>query len=191
MTLRPRFLAGNYGNGIQGLKTSLPGYDVTVLADDNNVERRSFNSEWPQLARLKIAGFAAGVWTQQQWRDQASFNPVTGQYQFSRSWSAWAMRTPIQVATGLTYMPVWEERLYEPALSKVYDDYVYPNVTSTTASYSGARSYFSGPGLSPANTIWFEPFSNVAITGQTHTTPDGYPAIAAVASNFDADGPAP
>lgn len=186
----PGFYAGPYGNGLYGLKTSIAPYNVKDVADDHDVERRSFNSNWPNVALFKLAGFAAGIWTTRRYQLQTALNPVTGLYQYRSSTSAWVLETPIQVATGLNYMPVWEERLYDPALARVYDDYVYGNTPATTVSFSGARSYFSGPGLTP-NTLWFEPFSNVTITGQTGTTPDGYPMVHAFNVNYNADGAPP
>jgi hypothetical protein len=56
-----RLLIGDYGNGTVGLKTSLPGYDVSVLADDSNPDRRSFNSEWTNILYTAQIGVVAGV----------------------------------------------------------------------------------------------------------------------------------
>lgn len=54
------FYFGPYSDGIYGFKTALPGYDVMDEADDNNFERRSFNSR--STANLaKIAAIIRGT----------------------------------------------------------------------------------------------------------------------------------
>lgn len=53
-------LIGAYGNGQQGIKCSLPGFDVSVLADDDDSERRSFNSNWTNLVKMAQAGIVSG-----------------------------------------------------------------------------------------------------------------------------------
>lgn len=155
MALIPRLLAGNYGNGVFGLKASLQGYDVTALADDNDVTKRSFNSEWPGLCKLKILGAAASEWTAYQ------LQSASGPPYYSISQSGWRQETPVIVPTGLSYVPIWEERVYDGGY--FYDDYIYTGGSNVNAqsAFSGARSYHSGPTTSPANSIFFTPYSAV------------------------------
>lgn len=159
----PSIRLGNYGNGTIGLKCSISPHDVTVLADDNNTERRSFNSEWTNLCKVKLIGTATPIWVPYQERFQSRDGGVGGLYNW-RSWSISGWRAvPAEVPTGLSYMPIWEERLYDFVARRIYDDFVYPGTSGATGSASGARSYFSGPGKAPANTIFFEPFLNAPI----------------------------
>lgn len=155
MALIPRILGGNYGDGTFGIKTSLPGYDVSVLADDNDVTKRSFNSQWTNLAKIKIIGVAVAEWVQYQ--EQGGYtDPPNGTRLFSNS--GWRVASPIIVPTGLSYIPVWEERLFDPGVGYFYDDHVVvttPN--SGQASQSGGRSYHSGPAISPANSLFISP----------------------------------
>lgn len=157
MARNPRFYAGPYGDGTIGLKTSLPGFNVKVLADDNDVTKRSFNSQWPSLCKIKLIGSAMGDWSQYQ-SQGGIFSPPNGTRYYSQS--GWMFSDPVQVPTGLTYVPVWEERQYKPATKEIFDDnLVISSSSSTISSYSGARSYFSGPSTTPANTIFFTPWT--------------------------------
>ena len=160
MALIPRVLGGNYGDGTFGIKTSLPGYDVSVLADDNDVTKRSFNSQWTNLAKIRVIGIAAGEWVDQQYQ---SYNQYTiGSTIYGERWSVsgWSIINPVIIPTGLTYIPIWEERLYDVDTGYFYDDNV--NVVTNTPnqtqnSQSGGRSYHSGPSTTPANSIFVSP----------------------------------
>lgn len=156
MALVPRIRVGNYGNGVFGVKTSLPGFDVTVLADDNDVTKRSFNSEWASICNIKIIGAASSEWTQSSTQG-SEFIAGTGFKDYSRS--SWVNNTPVNVATGLAYISVWEERILQTVNDEFYDDYLVPG-PGNVSSGSGGRSCHAGPGISPANTIFFRPFDN-------------------------------
>ncbi len=161
MALVPRIRFGNYGNGVYGLKTSPPGYDVTVLADDNDPVKRSLNSEWPSICKIKIIGAASSEWTQFQTQGAGQYIPNSPTY-YSYSISGWQQVTPVQVPTGLPHIPVWEERVLDTVNDLFYDDFLYASTgPNNTNSYSGARSYHSGPTTAPANTIFFTPYSGV------------------------------
>lgn len=154
----PSIRLGNYGNGTIGLKCSISPYDVTDLADDNNTERRSFNSEWTNLGKVKLIGTAVPTWVPFQERIQNRSGGFDNLWTWrSNSTSGWRAY-PVQVPTGLTQMPIWEERIYDAAAKRIYDDFVYPGTSGASSSFSGARSYFAGPGKIPTNTIFFEPF---------------------------------
>lgn len=157
----PSIRIGNYGNGAFGVKTSIAPYDVTVLADDNDATKRSFNSEWPSICKIKIIGVASSEWTPYQAQGGVYVGPPQGSKSYSHS--GWEQVTPILVPTGVPHIPVWEERVYDPANSIVYDDFIhgFTGTTGYPTSYSGARSYHSGPSTSPANTIFFTPFVGV------------------------------
>lgn len=160
MALVPRIRLGNYGNGVFGLKTSLPGYDVTVLADDNDVTKRSFNSEWPGLAKLKILGVAESSWTQYQAQGRNQYSSGSTTYSYNFSQSGWEQATPILVPTGLSFIPIWEERIFDKDNKLFYDDYVYTTSNANQiGSASGGRSYHSGP-ADPANNIFLLPYRN-------------------------------
>ncbi|MGL5166627.1 MAG: hypothetical protein ACRC9K_12140 [Afipia sp.] len=156
-------LIGNYGDNItHGVKSSLPGFDVRVTAGDNDVTKRSFNSQWPNLCKLKIIGAASSEWTQYQLEtyDQQNIGGIL--YFWAVRQSGWQQVTPVQVPTGLSYIPIWEERVFDTVGGYFYDDYV--NITSSANaqnSYSGARSYHSGPATAPANTLFFTPYLGV------------------------------
>lgn len=52
----PRIFTGRY-NGAYGIKTALPGFDVTNAADDFDREKRSFNSQWGNvIAKIALVG---------------------------------------------------------------------------------------------------------------------------------------
>lgn len=159
MALIPRTLLGPYGNGIYGIKTSLEGYDVTVLDDDNDITRRSFNSEWTDVCNIKMIGAAASEWTQYQNQASGQFQPNTPYY-YVASYSGWQQVTPVPIPTGLSYIPIWEERVLVNG-QYIYDDYIYPSTGIQYQAYSGARSYHSGPNTSPANTLWAIPYNGV------------------------------
>lgn len=150
----PRLLLGNYGEGTFGIKTSTPGHDVTVLADDNNVLKRSFNSEWTNLCKIKLIGVATTPWFQYQ-AQVYGYDPYAGRTTMSAQ-SGWRTNTTTQVPTGLSYIPIWEDRCYETSTKTFYDDDL--RAFDNGSSYSGARSYFSGPTMTPANTLTFTPW---------------------------------
>lgn len=142
---------GNYGDpaGTIGLKTSIPGFDARDLSGDNDSNKRSFNSNWTNLVKVRLIGVAQGTSHQvQTHRPQGA-----GQEEWTSGWD-W---TPAAVATGLTYIPMWEERVYDQGNKIFYDDKLFDFGGVNVNNLSGARSYFSGPGLSP-NIIWFEPW---------------------------------
>lgn len=196
MARRPRILLGNFGNGTFGMKTSTSEFDVTVLADDNDPVKRSFNSQWPNIAKLKMIGVARSEWTQYQYQ-----TPVYNQWsEGSTTWaqsasiSAWQQVSPVAVPTGLTGIPIWEERIFDPATGAIYDDflYSYAGPSGYPSSYSGARSFHSGPATSPANTLFFTPYlqnpnaamvANVAVSARfpafsgPYIPPPPYPAF--------------
>lgn len=159
MALIPRLLIGNYGDNIKfGLKTSLPGFDVTVSADDNDSQKRSFNSDWTNLGKLKIIGIATSEWSQYQ-SQGGIVEPPNGTRLYSIS--GWQQSTPVAVPTGLSDIPIWEERVLNSS-GEVYDDYLYASSGSNSqGTYSGARSYHSGPATTPANTIFMTPYAGV------------------------------
>lgn len=160
MGLIPRILAGNYGNSVVGLKASLQGHDVTVLADDNDVTKRSFNSEWPGLGKLKIVGVAASEWTQYEVQSIGQYYAGGILYFYTYSARGWRQETPVPLPTGLNYIPVWEERVYDSGY--IYDDFLFITSNANAESTaSGARSYHSGPSTAPANTIFLTPYVSV------------------------------
>lgn len=149
-----RVRIGPYGyGGITGVKTSLYPNDVNDTAFDDSSEHRSFNSNWTNLSKLKIIGSAQGTWTPFQRQRLVTTTNGFGDF-FNNYWSdnGWQM-VAIGVPTGLTYIPIWEERIYDPTTKTFYDD----NLVQLSGAFSGARSYFSGPGLSP-NILWFAPW---------------------------------
>lgn len=93
MTLIPRLRLGNYGNGTIGLKASLPGFDVTVLADDNDGDKRSFNSQWTDITKVALIGYVNAT--------------SIGTY---------------NVPHGLGYMPHFNAHVYAPASKQFADD---------------------------------------------------------------------
>lgn len=51
-----RFILGNYGTGVVGLKAALPGFDA-ILDDDTDPAKFSFNSQWAQdVMQIHAAG---------------------------------------------------------------------------------------------------------------------------------------
>ena len=167
----PRFYAGPYGDGTFGLKTSRSGFDVKVLADDSDVMKRSFNSQWAGLCKIKILGSASAVWTQYQLAIPfQQFNSGGITYSFNTSRSGWRSTDPVLVPTGLNYIPIWESRILDRTNKLVYDDYVYVTSTSSTpqSSSSGGRSYHSGPSTSPANTLFFLPARSTPQTSDVY-----------------------
>lgn len=185
MSKIPRILAGNYGagSGVRGIKTSYAGYDVTVRADDQDTTRRSFNSEWSSLCKVKIIGAATQVYVPYQARDVVyQVSNASGYniyYTTSRSMTGWQL-LPIEVLTGLNYMPVWEERCYEPDSGLIWDDRAKVSFSDDYLwvygigyahyygdhCFSGARSWFAGPGAPTANTINLEPWDRNSLVGQ-------------------------
>lgn len=165
MAVIPRSLFGRFGGGssVIGVKTSLIGYDVTVLADDNDTTKRSFNSEWLNMCKLKSIGFAQTQWTTFSLVG-IDFIFVSGIQYFQKvNRFGWEQVTPTYVATGLTAIPIWEERTYSLA-NKIFDDdklVPYSNSNSTGSS-SGGRSFHVGPSQSPANSLGFRPFDGDA-----------------------------
>jgi len=162
---------GNYGDpaGTIGLKTSLPGFDARDLSGDNDSNKRSFNSNWSNLVKLKILGVAQGTSAPvQTHRPQGA-----GQEQWTSGWS-WV---PAAVPTGLTFIPMWEERVYNQASKIFNDDLLFTYSGSIVTNLSGARSYFSGPGLSP-NIVWFEPWMGSPVEAPpVNTSFTGFPAF--------------
>lgn len=158
MSLIPRVKGGNYGNGTFGIKASTPGYDVTILADDNDPIKRSFNSQWPSLAKLKVVGVGLAVWTQKQYQTINQYSIGSTVYAERWSVSSWVMETPIQIPTGMSAIPIWEERLFDIDSSTFYDDHVFVAGSPPNQSSSGGRSYHSGPTDIPANTIFLTPY---------------------------------
>lgn len=162
---------GNYGNGTIGLKTSIPGWDVRDLSQDDNSNARSFNSNWSNLVKIKTIGVAQGTTTPVQTQRPGVGSPA------ART-SGWGW-VPAAVATGLNYIPMWEERVYDQASRIFYDDKLFDFGNSTVNNFSGSRSYFSGPGL-PPNIVWFEPWMGSLVQTPAVTTafgpdPNTYP----------------
>ena len=160
---------GDYGNGTIGVKTSLLPHDVLILADDSDITKRSFNSEWTNLCKIKMIGSIQTEWTtfqrqgfETEWIGDKNYGRFTAQ-------SGWQQVTPAGVPHGLTFIPIWEERVYDPVNGLIWDDslYYYSNF-SILGSFSGARSYHSGPSTLPANTLWFMPFEYVAGYGEVY-----------------------
>ena len=163
MSLFKRILAGNYGDGTIGLKTSLPGFDVSVRSDDQNTERRSFNSEWVDVCRVAFVGFATVPAVQRRTR--------VGVPGGATSLSQWVVNQEIIVPTGLSYMPVWEERIYDIGSKRFYDDKIAasffytqlgtpssPTFVPNEITYSGARGFFYGLGGTRSNAFKFRPY---------------------------------
>lgn len=167
MTDIPCFLAGDYGNGTFGVKTSIGLNDVTVLADDNDPDKRSFNSQWTNLCKIKLIGSVSTPWEAFQQRTM-TFN--NGYY--ANSTSGWRQTQIAEVPTGLSYIPIWEDRIYDPANKIFYDDYLYGSNPSgyPGSSNSGGRSYFAGLTTSPANTLFLTPWANTAAGVPVSTT---------------------
>lgn len=184
-----RIIMGDYaaGDGVFGIKCSLAGYDVSVRADDQDVTKRSFNSEWTSLCKIKVIGVAQSEWTQYQTQG-GILQPPNGTRVFSIS--GWQQVTPVIIPHGFSYIPIWEERLYDPTTKTIWDDYLYPFAQSTNeASFSGARSYHSGPSTSPQDAIFMTPWTGRPGFDSVHnenyffwnpvTTFPGYPAYPA------------
>lgn len=159
----PSFRIGNYGDGTIGFKTATPGNDVLIRADDDDVTKRSFNSEWTNILKIKSIGIVQAV--AQQWQSSTVANSVFYWY------SGWKWVLP-QVPTGLTYIPIWEERGYDSATKTFYDD---DSGVANSHVYTGARSWFvpadttvdmsrrmafnspAGADFYPSNTLVFDP----------------------------------
>ena len=170
MPRRASILGGPYGDGTYGLKCSRPGYDVLDLAGDNDIVKRSYNSQWTGLAKIKILGAGLADW--RQWQEH-------GDQSISRwAWarSGWRRdQSWISVPTGLTYMPIWESRPFNPTTNTFLDDYAnvsfYSDYGFTTTS--GGRVRFPSPlSGSTTNTLLFSPwedYTNRPVSGVSST----------------------
>jgi hypothetical protein len=90
----PRVRLGAYGDGHYGLKIALPGYDVTTTVDDNDSNKRSFNSQWSVLTKVSQIGIAS-----------ANFG------------------TTVPISPSLGYTPFVEGRISDSGGTVFYDDY--------------------------------------------------------------------
>lgn len=168
MTDIPRVLFGDDGEGTFVVKCSTPGNDVRNLADDFDGQKRSFNSQWPNIAKIKLLGTASCGWTITYSQTLNMF--AVGSTTYAQRGSVTSL-VPVRIAvpTGLTYIPAWEERIYSSVNRYIYDDYCYASVAPVSgiqSALSGGRSYHSGPSTTPASTIFLEPFTNTYNNGQ-------------------------
>lgn len=185
MTAQPAIHLGDYGDGTVGLKTSLPGYDVTVRGDDNDVEKRSFNSEWADLLKVRAFGVVSSTPKKQEWYCYNSFDPGAGTPFVDETWNqSWYWSLPI-VPLPVDYIPLWEERIYDPTTKLFYDD----DCLSTSArDWSGGRSWITAQATQndyPNNTDWVVD-GNYSTNSQTGGNPPRTrPSYAAKCLVFD------
>jgi len=180
MPRRASILGGPYGDGTYGLKCSRPGYDVLDLAGDNDIVKRSYNSQWTDIAKIKIRGVGLADWRAYQ---EHGFQG-TKVWEWARS--GWRRdQSWIVVPTGLTYIPVWEARLFNPVMGVFLDDhcnlsfYADYGYTST----SGGRARLAGPGSSMApNNIAFSPWEDYTTVKRPNAT--GYDGVTHNVSSY-------
>ena len=143
MTTQPAIHLGDYGDGTIGLKTSLHGYDVTVRGDDDDVTKRSFNSEWVGLLKVRSVGAVSSTPVPYQWHQYNTWGSTITQ--IWRSGFYWQL--PV-VPLPFDYIPIWEERCFNPTTKTFFDDDANPAADSAGYppyynTWSGGRSWIT------------------------------------------------
>lgn len=149
MTKTPTIYIGPYDDGQPILKTALLGFDVTNSADDNDIRRRSFNSRWDHVENILMIGVATSSWVSYDGQRRSRVQSPSSGYYFSFSYSERGWRaTPAIIPTGLSYVPIWEDRFYDSATKTFSDDSVWQHTGWSGGIYSGSRLAHSGPSSS-------------------------------------------
>lgn len=171
MTVKqPRIFLGDYGDGYNGLKTSIYGNDVTVRADDFDATKRSFNSEWVDLTKIKMVGVVSSTPIPYQYH---TYNTGGGAAILEQWYQGYYWQLPV-IPLPMNYFPLWEERGYN-STSKIFldDDQQY---TSNTINL-GLPDYpiwFTSQTANVGGRSWITTQATQNDTkNNTHHTPDG------------------